>query len=65
MQLKGGLTAGELVSEMNKCGVLGAGNIGKAAEIVTEMFSDPDYTVFLTLAGPLVPGGLRQIISIL
>jgi len=47
---------------MNACGVLGAGKIGKAAEIVKEMFSDRDYTVFLTLAGPLVPGGMRQII---
>jgi len=62
MRLKSGLTVGALVSEMNECGVLGAGNIGKAAEIVTEMFRDRDYTVFLTLAGPLVPGGLRQII---
>jgi deoxyhypusine synthase len=62
IQLKDSLTVGSLVSEMNKCGVLGAGNIGKAAEIVKEMFSDKDYTVFLTLAGPLVPGGMRQII---
>jgi len=62
IQLNGCLTVGALVSEMNKCGVLGAGNIGKAAEIVTEMFNDRDYTVFLTLAGPLVPGGMRQII---
>jgi deoxyhypusine synthase len=62
IQLKGGLTVGNLVSEMKECGVLGAGNIGNAAEIVTEMFSDPDYTVFLTLAGPLVPGGMRHII---
>ncbi|MGW8288683.1 MAG: deoxyhypusine synthase family protein, partial [Candidatus Bathyarchaeia archaeon] len=62
IQLKKGLTVDALVSEMNQCGVLGAGNIGKAAEIVKEMFSDKDYTVFLTLAGPLVPGGMRQII---
>jgi deoxyhypusine synthase len=62
MRLKNGLTVGALVSEMNECGVLGAGKVGKAAEIVKEMFSDRDYTVFLTLAGPLVPGGLRQII---
>jgi deoxyhypusine synthase len=26
------------------------------------MFSDPDYTTFITLSGPLVPGGLRVII---
>ncbi len=62
MQLKKDLTVGALVSEMNKCGVLGAGKVGKAAELAKEMFSDRDYTVFLTLAGPLVPGGLRRII---
>ena len=62
IQLKNELTVGALVSEMKECGVLGAGNIGKAAEIVTEMFSDKDYTVFLTLAGPLVPGGMKHII---
>ncbi len=62
MRLKNDLTVGALVSEMNACGVLGAGKVGKAAELAKEMFGDSDYTVFLTLAGPLVPGGLRQII---
>ena len=52
----------ELVSQMKGCGVLGAGRIGKAAELVEEMFQNPDYTVFLTIAGALVPGGLRKII---
>jgi len=63
MQLRRGLTVGELVSEMQECGVLGAGKIGRAAELTAEMFSDPDYTVFLTIAGPMVPGGLRRIVS--
>lgn len=62
MQLKKNLTVGELVSEMNKCGVLGAGKVAEAAELIKEMFNDRYYTVFLTLAGPLVPGGLRRII---
>jgi deoxyhypusine synthase len=63
MRLRRGLTIDELTSEMKECGVLGAGKIGRAAELTTEMFSDKDYTVFLTMAGPLVPGGLRRIIS--
>jgi deoxyhypusine synthase len=62
MQLKKGLTVGTLVSEMSNCGVLGAGKVATAAGLAKEMFSDKDYTVFLTLAGPLIPGGLRQII---
>jgi len=56
------MTVGKLVEEMNAAGVLGAGRIGKATELVTEMFSDPDCTVFLTLAGALVPAGLRRVI---
>ena len=47
---------------MRECGVLGAGKIGRAAELAAEMFGDKDYTVFLTLAGPMVPGGMRLII---
>lgn len=62
MRLHGRMTVGKLVEEMNAAGVLGAGRIGKAAELVTEMFSDPDCTVFLTLAGALVPAGLRRVI---
>lgn len=62
MQLQGGLTVGALVSEMRRCGVLGAGKIGEAAELAADMFSDTEYVVFLTIAGPMVPGGLRQII---
>jgi deoxyhypusine synthase len=62
MQLQAKMTVGKLVKEMNAAGVLGAGRIGKATELVTEMFSDPDCTVFLTLAGALVPAGLRRVI---
>jgi len=61
MQLRPGMRVGELACEMSGCG-FGAGRIGKAAELVTEMFSDPDCTVFLTLAGALVPSGLRKVI---
>ncbi len=61
MQLQPGMSVGELVCKMGECG-FGAGRVGKAAELVTEMFGDPDCTVFLTLAGALVPGGLRKVI---
>lgn len=63
MRLRHGIRVNELVDEMEACGVLGAGRIGKAAQLAAEMFSDPEYTVILTMAGPLVPGGLRRIIS--
>jgi deoxyhypusine synthase len=61
MRLRPGMTVGELADEMRRAGVIGAGRVGKAVEIVAEMFSDPGYTTFITLSGPLVPSGMRLI----
>jgi len=63
MKIKKKMSISQLVTEMDAAGVLGAGKIGEAAELVSEMFSDPDYTVFLTLAGPMVPAGFRLVIG--
>jgi deoxyhypusine synthase len=63
MRVQRDLTVRELVEQMHQSGVLGAGKIGQAAELTAKMFRDPDYTVFLTIAGALVPGGLRGIIA--
>ena len=60
MTVKSGMTVGSLVNEMEKSGVLGAGKLAKAVNIMSEMFLDPDYTVFLALAGPMVLGGLKK-----
>lgn len=62
MQLRPNMKVGELTEEMKKAGVIGAGKVGKAVDIIVEMFIDPSYTTFLTLSGPLVPSGLRQIV---
>ena len=61
MRLRARMTVGELAEEMLRAGVIGAGRVGRAVEIVAEMFSDPDYTTFITLSGPLVPSGMRLI----
>jgi len=63
MKLRKGMSVSQLVKQMDATGVLGAGKIGEAAELVSEMFNHPDYTVFLTLAGPMVPAGFRRIIG--
>ena len=63
MRLRGGMTVDELVREMKGAGVIGAGRVARAVDIVTEMFGDPDYTVFLALSGPLVPSGMRLIFT--
>ncbi|UCD73717.1 MAG: deoxyhypusine synthase [Candidatus Bathyarchaeota archaeon] len=53
----------DLLSRMRRAGVLGAGRIGKAVEIMAEMVQDKDYVIFLAIAGPMIPAGLRNIIS--
>jgi deoxyhypusine synthase len=63
MRLRAGMSVGELAEEMRRAGVIGAGRVGRAVEIVAEMFSEPDYTVFLSLSGPLVPSGMRLIFA--
>jgi len=61
IRLHPGMTVGELAEEMRLSGVMQGGRVGRAVDIIAGMFSDPSYTVFITLSGPLVPGGLRVI----
>lgn len=61
IKLRPGMTVLDLTREYKQAGVIGAGRVGHAVEIVAEMFSNPDYTTFITLSGPLVPGGLRRV----
>ena len=63
MRLRPGMTVAELTEEMQRAGVIGAGRVGRAVDIVAEMFRDPDYTTFITLSGPLVPSGMRLIFA--
>jgi len=56
------MSVNELVKQMNSAGVLGAGRLGKAVNICEAMIKDKECRVFLGLAGPLVPGGMRDII---
>jgi len=62
IRLRKKMSVSQLVEQMNATGVLGAGKVGEAAALIREMFNDPNFTVFLTLAGPLVPAGFRRII---
>lgn len=49
----------DFLESMNSVGVLGAGRLGRAATIVRRMLEDKDCFTFLSLSGPMVPGGLR------
>ncbi|MBS3114738.1 deoxyhypusine synthase [Candidatus Woesearchaeota archaeon] len=62
IKIKKEVSVNELVKQMDSAGVLGAGRLGKAANICEAMIKDRQCKVFLGLAGPLVPGGMREII---
>jgi deoxyhypusine synthase len=61
MKIRHRMSIADIASEMRKTGVLGAGKFAKAVDITKNMFLK-EYTCFLSLAGPMVAGGLRQII---
>ncbi len=60
-----GVSVSEILDSMKDVGVLGAGRLGRAAGIVRRMLDDPECFTFLSLSGPMVPGGLRGVIRYL
>ncbi len=56
------MSINELVEEYKKAGVLGAGSLARAARVFEDMLLKK-ATIFLGLSGPLVPSGLRNIIT--
>jgi len=61
MEIKAGMGADELVRMMEGCG-FGARRLAEAVNIYEEMQSG-EYTRFFTLAGAMVPAGMRNILS--
>lgn len=53
----------DLINQFDNSGVLGAGRVGRACNILTEMIKEDDMKVFMSLGGPLIPGGMRNIVS--
>lgn len=53
----------DLVDQFDKSGVLGAGRVGRACNILVDMIRDQDTNVFMSLGGPLIPGGMRNIVT--
>lgn len=51
----------QLAREMKDTRVLGGGRIGEAVDVIAQMFEDPSFTNFLTVAGPMVPAGFRLV----
>lgn len=63
VDVKKGMKVSDLVGEMGKSRVFGGGKIAEAAEILEAMIKDKECKKFLGLAGAMVPGGMKNIIS--
>lgn len=53
----------DLIEQFDDSGVLGAGRVGRACNLLADMIQDEDMSVFMSLGGPLIPGGMRNIVS--
>ena len=62
IKIKRGMTVSALAKQMEAVKVLGPGRFGKAVRVLSEMFSDQQCCKMLSIAGPIVPGGLRSIL---
>ena len=63
IKIKRGMSLASLARQMEDVKVLGPGRFGKAVRILAEMFADEEYRTFISLAGPIIPGGLRTVIT--
>ena len=63
IDVKENMTVTNLIDQFSDSGVLGAGRVARARDLLVDMIKDDDYSIFLSLGGPLVPGGLRHVVS--
>lgn len=63
LNIKKNMTVSELIDQFDASGVLGAGRLARASNLLVEMINDKDMDIFMSLAGPMVPGGLRNIVG--
>ena len=53
----------DLIKQFDESGVLGAGRVARACDILVDMIQDEDMNVFMSLGGPLIPGGMKNIVT--
>jgi len=62
MRVEGGMTVGALTEAYGDAGI-GATSVAEASDVLAEMFENEECTVFLSLAGAMVPAGMRRIVA--
>jgi deoxyhypusine synthase len=56
------MSVGDLADEYGKAGI-GAAKMGRAVDVYAEMLEREDVTNFFGLAGAMVPGGMRSVVT--
>jgi deoxyhypusine synthase len=63
MKLQPDMTVNQLVQQFSNSGSFGAGRLAEACDVYEKMARDEKCTIFLALAGAMVPAGLRTVIA--
>jgi deoxyhypusine synthase len=63
MKINGKLTVNQLIQQFKNSGSFGAGRLSAACDIYERMIRDEKCTVFLALAGAVVPAGMRSLVA--
>jgi deoxyhypusine synthase len=63
VEVNGTLTVNQLIEQFRNSGSFGAGRLSAACDIYERMLRDEKCTVFLALAGAVVPAGMRTLIA--
>jgi len=63
IQIKPDMTVNQLIQQFKNSGSFGAGRLATACDVFENMVRDEKCTVFLALAGAMVPAGLRATIA--
>jgi len=63
IRVTGKLTVNQLIQQFKNSGSFGAGRLSTACDVYERMLRDEECTVFLALAGAVVPAGMRSLIA--
>jgi len=63
IKINGKLTVDQLIQQFKNSGSFGAGRLSAACDIYERMVRDDGCTIFLALAGAVVPAGMRSVIA--
>jgi deoxyhypusine synthase len=63
IQINGKLSVDELIQQFRNSGSFGAGRLSTACDIYERMVRDEECTIYLALAGAVVPAGMRSLIA--